>query len=120
MMPDQVEMLASQILQVTREFHADVCQEESVATWDNFLEQRQMLMARIDEAISQGSQLSMKSRQFLQEAHSLDQTIRSLIMEQKETVQQKLSELQQHKSAFDKYNYTYGATAYGAFFDVKK
>lgn len=113
-MPEQIEMLASQILQVTREFHEDVCQEESDATWDNFLEQRQVLMTCIDEAISQGGQLSMIARQYLQEAHSLDQTIRRLIMEQKETVQQKLNELQQHKSAFDKYNYTYGTTAYSA------
>ncbi|MED1915770.1 hypothetical protein P4V64_10670 [Bacillus thuringiensis] len=118
--PSELQRLASTILHITRELEKSILIEESEPeTWNSLLEKRQQVMDLIDLLLEKGGNLEASALQNLQEAFMIDQKLYPLMNKERNSIEEKMKELNQIKVASNRYNNLANLSGYGAFFDTK-
>ncbi|MED1784202.1 hypothetical protein P4V43_20485 [Brevibacillus fortis] len=116
----ELQTLASTILHITRELEKSILREESEPeTWNELLEKRQQVMDQIDLLLEKGGNLEASALQNLQEAFAVDQKLYPLMNKERNSIEEKMKELNQIKVASNRYNNLSNLSGYGAFFDTK-
>lgn len=119
-MEQEIYKLADELLQLTQRIHDLLTNEESEPNdWLTLLDDRESIMAQINQLVSAGAILDDSHKQLLLQGYQLNQRMIPLMKGRQQGVRNKIAVLQKGKMAVNSYNEV-GPSGYGAFFDRKK